>query len=122
MMLDFDDLLLQTYLLLKESSNARDKYKDIFKHLLVDEFQDTNPAQMGILDLLIDRSGNGSSFWVCGDDWQSIYAFTGASVGNILNFKERFPRERNLSLTLTTAQALRSLKPARISSDTMRER
>jgi DNA helicase II / ATP-dependent DNA helicase PcrA len=100
MLLDFDDLLLQTYLLLKESSNARDKYKDIFKHLLVDEFQDTNPAQMGILDLLIDRSGNGSSFWVCGDDWQSIYAFTGASVGNILNFKERFPKGKEFILNL----------------------
>jgi DNA helicase II / ATP-dependent DNA helicase PcrA len=100
MLLDFDDLLLQTYLLLKESSNARDKYKDIFKHLLVDEFQDTNPAQMGILDLLIDRSGNGSSFWVCGDDWQSIYAFTGASVGNILNFKERFPQGKEFILNL----------------------
>jgi DNA helicase II / ATP-dependent DNA helicase PcrA len=100
MMLDFDDLLLQTYLLLKESSNARDKYKDIFKHLLVDEFQDTNPAQMGILDLLIDTSGNGSSFWVCGDDWQSIYAFTGASVGNILNFKERFPKGKEFILNL----------------------
>jgi DNA helicase II / ATP-dependent DNA helicase PcrA len=100
MLLDFDDLLLQTYLLLKESSNARDKYKDIFKHLLVDEFQDTNPAQMGILDLLIDTSGNGSSFWVCGDDWQSIYAFTGASVGNILNFKERFPKGKEFILNL----------------------
>ena len=55
---------------------------------------------MGILDLLIDTSGNGSSFWVCGDDWQSIYAFTGATVGNILNFKERFPKGKEFILNL----------------------
>lgn len=103
MLMDFDDLLVQTYLALKEDQNVRDKYRCIFKHLLVDEFQDTNPAQMEILKLLIADSNNGnggSSFWVCGDDWQSIYAFTGASVGNILNFKKVFPKGEEFILSL----------------------
>jgi DNA helicase-2/ATP-dependent DNA helicase PcrA len=71
-----------------------------FSASLVDEFQDTNPAQMEILKLLINESDNGWSFWICGDDWQSIYAFTGASVGNILNFKELFPRSEQFILNL----------------------
>jgi len=63
---------------------------------LVDEFQDTNPSQMEILKLLVGNSngngnGNNRSFWICGDDWQSIFAFTGASVGNIINFNQVFP-------------------------------
>jgi len=73
MLYDFDDLLCKTYELLKENEPVREKYREIFKHLLVDEFQDTNPAQMEILKLLIDRSDNGNgSFWICGDDAQSI--------------------------------------------------
>ena len=102
MLMDFDDLLVETYQALKEDHNVREKYRCIFKHLLVDEFQDTNPAQMEILKLLIGDSGNGngSSFWVCGDDWQSIYAFTGASVGNILNFKRMFPKGEEFILSL----------------------
>ena len=113
MLMDFDDLLVETYLALKEDHNVREKYRCIFKHLLVDEFQDTNPAQMEILKLLIGDSsnGNGSSFWVCGDDWQSIYAFTGASVGNILNFKRMFPKgeEFILSLNYRSVELLRYL-------------
>ena len=59
MLYDFDDLLLETYLLLKEDQNVREKYREIFRHLLIDEFQDTNPAQMEILKLLIGDNGNG---------------------------------------------------------------
>ena len=101
MQMDFDDLLVETYQALKEDHNVREKYRCIFKHLLVDEFQDTNPAQMAILKMLInDSNGNGSSFWVCGDDWQSIYSFAGASVGNILKFKEMFPKGEEFILSL----------------------
>jgi len=57
--------------------------------VLVDEYQDTTPLQVEILKLLINN-GSKSSFWVCADDWQSIYSFTGASVGNILNFDKMF--------------------------------
>jgi DNA helicase II / ATP-dependent DNA helicase PcrA len=91
MLLDFDDLLVEVHKLLAEKKDVREKWRDIFKHLLVDEFQDTNPAQMEILKLLISNSNNGASFFAVGDDWQSIYGFTGASIGNILNFNKTFP-------------------------------
>jgi len=88
LMKTFDDLLVDTYHLLKDKEEVRDKYKSTFKHILIDEFQDTTPAQIEIVKLLIDDKSNGSSCFVVGDDWQSIYSFTGASVGNILNFKD----------------------------------
>jgi len=101
MMMDFDDLLVETYRLLEQNEDVRGKYREIFKHLLVDEFQDTNPAQMEILKLLMGHSDNGNgSFWICGDDAQSIFSFTGASVGNILNFKSMFPESEQFILNL----------------------
>ncbi len=99
MLYDFDDLLIKTYELLRDDELVRGKYKEVFRHLLVDEFQDTNPAQMEILKLLIDESSDGS-FWICGDDAQSIYGFTGASVGNIINFKTIFPESDQFILNL----------------------
>ena len=98
--LDLNDLLTETYRLLKENSEVRKKYQEQYSHILVDEFQDTNPAQMGILRLLVSGRNGDSSFWVCGDDWQSIYAFTGASVGNILNFKEMFGKSKQFILDM----------------------
>ena len=100
MLLDFEDLLTETYRLLSDNSDIRDKYRTTFKHLMVDEYQDTNPAQFEIIRLLTDNPGNGSSLWVCGDDSQSIYAFTGASIGNILNFKDLFPGSSEYMLNL----------------------
>ena len=100
MLLDFDDLLVQTHKLLSENPEVREKYQSIFRHLLVDEFQDTNPAQYSILKLLMDGATNGASFWVCGDDYQAIYAFTGASVANILNFKKTFPGSEQFILSM----------------------
>ena len=91
LLMDFDDLLAETFQLLSENEDVRGKYSSTFNHILVDEFQDTNPVQGEVDKLLIGDTSNGSSYWVCGDDWQSIYSFTGASVGNILNFKEYFP-------------------------------
>lgn len=89
-LMDFDDLLVESHRLLIDQPEIRNKYADRYLHLLVDEYQDTNPIQLEILKTLINGNGNESSFWVCGDDWQSIYAFTGASVGNILHFKRMF--------------------------------
>ena len=110
--MDFDDLLVNTYRILKDDSNVREKYQEIFTHLLCDEFQDTNPAQMEIMKLLISENNNGEgSFWICGDDAQSIYGFTGASVGNIINFKEMFPESEQIILNLnyrSTPQILRA--------------
>jgi DNA helicase-2/ATP-dependent DNA helicase PcrA len=89
-LMDFDDLLIETYHLLNNHPEIRDKYSERYIHLLVDEYQDTNPVQLAILQILINGSGNGSSFWCTGDDYQSIYSFIGASVGNILNFNRIF--------------------------------
>jgi DNA helicase-2/ATP-dependent DNA helicase PcrA len=93
MLLDFDDLLLEAYFLLRDNDDVREKYQGSFQSIMVDEFQDTNPVQFEILRLLIRDNSNPdpSSFWVAGDDAQSIYSFTGASVGNILNFQTMFP-------------------------------
>ncbi len=99
--LDFDDLLVETYRLLANDEELRQQYRGTYRHLLVDEFQDTNPVQMEILKLLSDPADDQStSFWVCGDDAQSIYAFTGASVGNILNFHTVFPEAQQIILNL----------------------
>ena len=91
---DFDDLLVRAYRLLHENPPIREKYVERYLHLLVDEYQDTNPLQLEILKTLIEGSNNGSSFWVCGDDWQSIYGFISASVRNIINFEQMFPGSR----------------------------
>ena len=98
MLLDFDDLLLEALRLLSEDEDLRDKYRESFRHLMVDEFQDTNTAQMEIVKLLMNGSTDGCSLWVCGDDWQSIYAFNGASIGNILDFKKTFPDSQEFIL------------------------
>ena len=112
MLYDFDDLLVETYKLLKEKMTVREKYREIFKHLLVDEFQDTNPVQMEILKQLIGNSndGDGSSFWITGDDAQSIFSFIGASVGNIINFKSMFPESEQIIMNLNYRSTPQILK------------
>jgi len=102
MLLDFDDLLLEAYYLLRDNDEVRARYQGSFQSIMVDEFQDTNPVQFELLRLLIrkDSERNPSSFWVAGDDHQSIYSFTGASVGNILNFQSMFPASRQFILDL----------------------
>jgi len=99
-LLDFDDLLVESYRLLNSHDDVREKYRGTFHHLLVDEYQDTNPLQNEIFKTLVDDSGNGSSFFVVGDDFQSIYGFTGASVANILNFRDMFPGAEQMILNL----------------------
>lgn len=86
--LDFDDLLIETVRLLRESKEVRAKYKVQFKHILIDEYQDTNAAQYAIVKLLVNDSHN---ICVVGDDWQSIYSWRGADFKNILNFERDFP-------------------------------
>ena len=111
LMLDFDDLLLDTYRLLNENELVREKYRGTFRHLLVDEFQDISPAQSALINILVNHSEEGASFWACGDDWQSVYGFIGASVANILNFRDIFPGAEQLILNLnyrSTPQILRA--------------
>ncbi len=86
--MDFDDLLFNTYILFRDFPASLYKYQQKFKYVLVDEYQDTNHAQYLILNKLAALSEN---ICVVGDDAQSIYAFRGAHIGNILNFKNDYP-------------------------------
>lgn len=85
--LDFDDLLLETVRLFKESPEVRQKWQNHFKHILIDEYQDTNAAQYNIVKMLVNKERN---ICVVGDDWQSIYSWRGADFKNILNFERDF--------------------------------
>ena len=110
-LLDFDDLLIETYTLLTSNDNVRNKYSDRYQHLLVDEFQDTNPVQLEIIKSIIDESNhNGKSFWCAGDDWQSIFSFAGASVGNILNFQSTFIKSKIFILNVNYRSTPQILK------------
>jgi len=81
--MDFDDLLLNFLLVLSEHESEREKYARRFRHVLVDEFQDTNKIQYRLVRLLAGHHGN---ICVVGDPDQSIYSFRGAEIGNILSF------------------------------------
>ena len=113
---DFDDLLLDAYDLLANNPKVMEKYRNTFNHLLVDEFQDTTPAQLEMIKLLSgddDPDGGGAndrSLWITGDDWQSIFAFTGASIGNIINFKSIFPTAEEIILDLNYRSTGKILK------------
>jgi len=86
--MDFDDLLFNTNVLFRDFPEILYKYQQKFKYILVDEYQDTNHAQYLILKKL---SASNENICVVGDDAQSIYAFRGANIQNILNFKKNYP-------------------------------
>ena len=86
--MDFDDLLLKTNELLNSYPDTLSKYQNIFRYILVDEYQDTNHSQYLIIRSLSDKFQN---ICVVGDDAQSIYSFRGANINNILNFQKDFP-------------------------------
>jgi DNA helicase-2/ATP-dependent DNA helicase PcrA len=86
--MDFDDLLVRTVNVLEMFQEVRDRYQAAFRHLLVDEYQDTNHAQYRLLQLL---AGEERNLAVVGDDDQSIYGFRGADIRNILDFEQDFP-------------------------------
>ncbi len=107
--LDFDDIIMQTVRLLTENEDARSYCQNRFKYVSVDEFQDTNYAQLKLVELL---SGRYRNLMVVGDDDQSIYKFRGATIENILKFDREFPdavvirleeNYRSTSNILTTA-------------------
>ncbi len=86
--MDFDDLLLKTNELLNRFPEVLHKYQNRFRYILVDEYQDTNHSQYLIVKALSDKFQN---ICVVGDDAQSIYAFRGANINNILNFQKDYP-------------------------------
>ena len=93
--MDFDDLLLKTNELLNVYPEVLAKYQNRFQYILVDEYQDTNHSQYLIVKALADRFHN---ICVVGDDAQSIYAFRGANINNILNFKSDYPGAKEYKL------------------------
>ncbi len=93
--MDFDDLLFNMNVLLRDFPDALHKYQQRFQYILVDEYQDTNYAQYLIIKKL---AANNENICVVGDDAQSIYAFRGANIQNILNFKKDYPDLKTIKL------------------------
>jgi DNA helicase II / ATP-dependent DNA helicase PcrA len=110
--MDFDDLLFKTNVLLRDYPEVLLKYQDKFRYILVDEYQDTNYSQYLIVKRLAARFEN---ICVVGDDAQSIYAFRGANIQNILNFKKDYPDyslfklEQNYRSTQNIVEAANSI-------------
>ncbi|WP_302603743.1 ATP-dependent helicase [uncultured Alistipes sp.] len=110
--MDFDDLLLQTNILLRDCPEVLARYQEQFQYILVDEYQDTNYAQYVIIRRL---SQTHSRVCVVGDDAQSIYSFRGAKIENILSFQKDFPTakvfklEQNYRSTRTIVDAANSV-------------
>ena len=110
--MDFDDLLLQTNILLRDCPDVLARYQEQFRYILVDEYQDTNYAQYVIIRRLSETH---SKVCVVGDDAQSIYSFRGAKIENILSFRKDFPEaltfklEQNYRSTRTIVEAANSV-------------
>ena len=110
--MDFDDLLLQTNILLRDCPDVLAKYQELFQYILVDEYQDTNYAQYIIIRRLSQLHGR---VCVVGDDAQSIYSFRGAKIENILSFRNDYPAaqtfklEQNYRSTQTIVNAANSV-------------
>lgn len=110
--MDFDDLLVQTYMLFHEHEDVRKQYAERFAYVLVDEYQDTNYVQQAIVWQLTQER---QKVCVVGDDAQSIYSFRGANIDNILNFQKTysgarlFKLEQNYRSTQLIVQAANSL-------------
>jgi len=110
--MDFDDLLLYTYILFNKHQDIVERYRNMFRFILVDEYQDTNHVQHEIVRQL---AAEHQRVCVVGDDAQSIYSFRGANIGNILNFQKIFPEtrlfklEQNYRSTQTIVNAANSL-------------
>jgi DNA helicase-2/ATP-dependent DNA helicase PcrA len=110
--MDFDDLLFNTNVLFRDHLDVLNKYQNKFKYVMVDEFQDTNLSQYLITRKLASQSQN---ICVVGDDAQSIYAFRGADIQNILNFEKDYPDlkvfklEQNYRSTKTIVNAANSV-------------
>lgn len=85
--MDFDDLLCNTVRLFEQNPDVLDHYQNLYKYIMVDEYQDTNPVQFRLVAMLAEKYGN---ICVVGDDDQSIYRFRGATIENILSFEKTF--------------------------------
>ncbi len=110
--MDFDDLIGRTVALLERFPEVQQRYSQTFRHVLVDEYQDTNHAQYRLLQLLVAEHRN---IAVVGDDAQSVYGFRGADIRNILDFQDDFPDatvvklEQNYRSTQTVLDAANAI-------------
>ncbi len=129
--MDFDDLLVNARDLLRRDSGLEARYQEQFRHVLVDEYQDTNPIQAELVDRLAARHRN---VLVVGDDFQCIYTWRGADFRNIMSFPERYPDTRifkletnyrsvpeilnvaNACIAMNKDQFQKTLRPTRTSS------
>ncbi len=108
-LIDFSELLLRAFELLKNNEVLRERYQDRFQHVLVDEFQDTNSIQYAWLRLLTGKTRN---LFAVGDDDQSIYGWRGAKVENILQFEQDFPDTKTVRLEQNYRSTTRILDAA----------
>jgi len=106
---DFDDLIRLPVRLLREDTPTRDKWRGRIRHLLVDEYQDTNMAQYELIKLLVDRFG---AFTAVGDDDQSIYSWRGADASNLDKLKNDYPNLRVIALEQNYRSSQRILRCA----------
>jgi len=106
---DFDDLIIKPVEILESSPEIRDSYRKKWKHVLIDEYQDTNPLQYKLIVLLLNREKN-----ICavGDDDQSIYGWRGSDISLILNFKSDFRGAKTVSLTRNYRSTMTILEAA----------
>lgn len=114
--LDFDDLLVLTASLLRDNEQVRGACRARWRHLLIDEYQDTNRAQFEIARLLAgDADGAGPNICVVGDPDQAIYGWRGADIANILDFEEHYPAARVIAL----GENFRSTAPILATADAL---
>lgn len=102
--LDFDDLISRTLNLLSTVDQVKNRWRDQFKYIMIDEYQDTNTAQYRLVKLLVNDNKN---IAVVGDDWQSVYSWRGADFRNILKFESDYPS----AVVIKLEQNYRSTKP-----------
>ena len=110
--MDFGDLITWTLKLFKERPHILEKYRKQFRHVLLDEFQDTNFAQYELIKLLCPVEMGDRSLVVVGDDSQSIYKFRGAAVSNILQFMEDYPKAERVTLLKNYRSGQKVLDPS----------
>lgn len=107
--LDFDDMLMLVHRLFTEHPDVLERYRDTYRYLLIDEYQDTNAAQFTIVKQL---AGERRNLCVVGDDDQSIYSWRGADISNILGFPEQFPGAKVVKLEQNYRSTARILNAA----------
>jgi DNA helicase-2/ATP-dependent DNA helicase PcrA len=93
--LDFDDILMLLVQIFRTYPEVLEKYQNIFRYIMVDEYQDTNHAQYTLIRMLADKHKN---ICVVGDDWQGIYSWRGANIQNILDFEKDYPKAKVVKL------------------------